>query len=123
MRVFPKEELVKDKLFFFFYNNFLRFTFFLRIPFSSGQCQIIRKKTFKKLKGYNEEMIFSEDSEIFKRLIKKGKIHFFPDLVVYDSPRRYRKKGYLVYVLSGIYYALMYFIFKKSVLKSWERID
>jgi len=69
VRVFPEEENVVDFLFLSFYNWYFHLLNVIGIGMGRGECQIIRKKVFFDLGGYNENippekiLIFTEESE------------------------------------------------------------
>lgn len=58
-----------------------------------GECQIIRRSAFAKLGGYQSALGAGEDFELYNRLAKLGKVINFK-VMVFESPRRYRKLGY-----------------------------
>jgi len=119
----PDETIRTDKISHFFINNIIRLSFNTKIPLCGGQCQIVRGSSFRQINGYNENIVHTEDSDLFSRLHKIGKLHFFPDLVVYESPRRYRKTGYTVLFLQTVYSHVCRLIFRKNAFKEWKKID
>lgn len=123
IRVFPARRIWSDKIFHFFYNSLMKLSFKIKAPFSSGQCQIVRRGIFSKIKGYDEKIIHGEDSELFKRMDDQGKLHYFSDLAVYESPRRYRKYGYMRLICKSVFSILYQAIFKKNILTKWERVE
>ncbi|MGB8358372.1 MAG: glycosyltransferase [Bacteroidales bacterium] len=123
INIFPDETIVADKISHFFTNNIIRLSFRTRIPLCGGQCQIVRGSAFRQIKGYNENIVQTEDSDLFSRLRKIGKLHFFSGLVVYESPRRYRKTGYLVLFIQTVYSHLCRLIFRKNAFKEWKKIE
>jgi glycosyltransferase involved in cell wall biosynthesis len=123
LRIFPDETILKDKVFHFLFNNIVHFSFTTRVPICGGQCQIVRRTSFFEVNGYNETIVHGEDSDFFRRLRKKGRLHFFTNLVVYESPRRYRNFGYIKLLLRGVYSLVYQQIFKKNVFKEWRRVE
>jgi glycosyltransferase involved in cell wall biosynthesis len=119
IQVFPEERIWKDCLFSFFYNNIIRFAIAIRKPLSSGQCQIVRKTEFWKVGGYTEDLVYAEDSDLFRKLGKIGRLHYFSDLVVYESPRRYRKWGYIKLGTRALINAINQ---SKKKKVEWERV-
>jgi hypothetical protein len=83
----------------------------------------VRESSFKKVNGYNSNIVHGEDSDFFRRLSRLGKLHFFTKLVVYESPRRYRQFGYILLLMQGAYSLIYQQIFKKNVFKKWRRVD
>ncbi|MEM3374320.1 MAG: glycosyltransferase [Candidatus Woesearchaeota archaeon] len=123
IRVFPKEEKKEDKIFLKLLNYFVEKSFKSKYPMASGQCQIIKKTAFEKVNGYNENLSYGEDADIFLRLGRIGKLYFFSNLIVYESPRRYRKWGYPKLITNAISNYLYKILFKKEKIKEWKRVD
>lgn len=121
--VFPNEETKEDKVFLKLLNYFVEKSFKTKYAIASGQCQIIKKSAFEKINGYNENLAYGEDAELFSRLRKIGKLHFFSNLIVYESPRRYRKWGYPKLITNAISNYLYNLLFHKNKIKKWERVD
>ena len=123
IRIFPDEAIWKDKISHFFYNNIIRFSFITKYPLCGGECQVVRGSSFREVNGYNINIVHAEDCDFFRRLRKIGKLHFFSELVVYESPRRYRKYGYMVLFLQAFYSHAYQLIFKKNAFKEWKKIE
>ena len=123
LAVFPSERIWKDKIFHTFFNGLIRFSLFMHAPFAFGQCQIVRASSFRQIGGYNEEQVHAEDSALYKKLGKIGKLRILKDDVVLESPRRYRQIGYLRLMMTSVYSIIGQAVFRRNVLKSWERID
>jgi glycosyltransferase involved in cell wall biosynthesis len=123
LRIFPDETIVKDKVFHYIFNNIVRFSFTTMVPICGGQCQIVRASSFREVNGYNVNIVHGEDSDLFRRLRKKGKLHFFNKHVVYESPRRYRHSGYALLFIQGVYSLVCQLIFRKNVFKEWRRVE
>ena len=123
IRTFPDETILTDRISHFFSNNIIRLSFNTRIPLCGGQCQVVRASAFREINGYNENIVQTEDSDLFSRLRKTGQLHFFLDLVVYESPRRYRKTGYTLLFVQTVYSHVCRLIFRKNAFKEWKKID
>jgi|ERR1035437_866301 glycosyltransferase involved in cell wall biosynthesis len=123
LRIFPDETILKDKVFHYVFNNIVRFSFATMVPICGGQCQIVRASSFRKVNGYNANIVHGEDSDFFRRLRKIGKLHFFTKLIVNESPRRYRHFGYIILLMQGVYSLVYQQIFRKNVFKVWRRVD
>jgi len=123
LKIFPEERIWKDKLYHTFFNSFLRFSFFIKSPFSFGQCQVVRASAFDQVGGYDEDRTHAEDSFLIKKLNKIGTLKFLSDCTILESPRRYRKIGYLNSIRIGIVSAAMQILFKKNYVQKWERTD
>jgi glycosyltransferase involved in cell wall biosynthesis len=121
-KVFPEEEIVSDKLFHIFYNNYAHFLNIIGMGMGRGECHMIRKSIFIKTGGYNENLAAGEDYDFYRRIKKLGKIKFFRELVVYESPRRYRKYGYASVFADWTKNSLSVFFKNKSVSKQWDPV-
>ncbi len=119
VKVFPEEEVFWDKIFLGFYNYYFYFLNLIGMGMGRGECQVIRKKDFDLLGGYNEKMVAGEDFDLFKRLRSKGKIMFLMSCHVFESPRRYRKYGHLKVFFTWLGNALSVIFFKKSYSEDW----
>jgi glycosyltransferase involved in cell wall biosynthesis len=95
VRVSPEEEILIDKIFHTIYNRYLEFLNYIHIGMGRGECHIVRKEVFVKVNGYDEKLAAGEDFDLFRRIRYLGKIAWRRDLKVFESPRRYRKLGYL----------------------------
>jgi glycosyltransferase involved in cell wall biosynthesis len=115
--IYPEEETRQDR----FYHNLLN-----RVAYAEkggrGECQIIRKAAFKKAGGYKEYLVAGEDFEMYSRLKKIGRIAYLWDLLALESPRRFRKLGYIrlyiLYTLNSICVKL----FDRAFSKEWTPI-
>jgi predicted glycosyltransferase involved in capsule biosynthesis len=87
--------------------------------YSRGGCQIIKSKYFNLVDGYNESYIAGEDVDLFRRLRKFGKTLILNSILVYESPRRYRKYGYINVLFNWFMNWFYTLIFKKSFSTKW----
>jgi len=61
-----------------------------------GECQIVRRDIFEKVGKYNTNLIAGEDFDLYRRIKKNnGNIYYSKEIIIYESPRRFRKYGYL----------------------------
>jgi hypothetical protein len=67
-------------------------------------------------------MAAGEDFDLYKRLARLGKIGHRPGLGVYESPRRFRRYGYLLVLTEWTINALAVMILRRSISKEWEEI-
>ena len=120
VQVYQAEERFSDKFFHQFYNRYFYFLNMIGIGMGRGECQVIRKSTFIEAGGFNEAMAAGEDFEMFTRLKKLGHVIFAHALTVRESPRRFRKFGYLY--MSGLWFmnALSVWLFHKPVVSQWK---
>ena len=122
INIHPNERVFSDKIFLNFYNWYFRILNNIGVGMGRGECQIIPKNIFNSIGGYNQLLVAGEDFDIFKRIRKKGKILFDKSLVIYESPRRYRKYGHFKIFFSWLANALSVIIKNKSSSHEWEEV-
>lgn len=119
---FPDEELTKDKIFYTLHNNYVKMLNAIGMGMGRGECQVVRKNTFYKAGCYNNKIVAGEDFDLYKRISKIANIKFERRLHVYESPRRFRKYGYLRTIYYWLINSISVMMFKKSVSKEWEAV-
>jgi glycosyltransferase involved in cell wall biosynthesis len=115
-------EMRKDKMFHTCYNNYVRLLNKIGLGMGRGECHIIKKEKFLEVNGYNGELAAGEDFDLYRRLRKNGKIRFVKDVIIYESPRRYRKFGYLSVFTDWAKNSISILFFNKSISKEWEPV-
>ncbi len=120
--IFPEEEKSSDRIFHTIYNNYFWILNYVGVGMGRGECQVIRKDVFSRVDGYNEKCAAGEDFELFKRIRKMGKILFSKKVYVYESPRRFRKFGYIKVTLSWILNSFSVIFNKRSIHTEWEQV-
>lgn len=122
VKIFPEEEIAADRFFHVFLNTYFYLLNVFGVGMGRGECQVVRKDVFQSFGGYNENLAAGEDFDLFKRIRKTGKILYNRNMCVYESPRRYRRYGYLR-VCASWFINSYYVIFKnKSLASEWEQI-
>lgn len=119
---FPHEINTKDKIFYFLHNSFVKTLNIIKLGMGRGECQIVRKDLFYKVNGYNPNIVAGEDFDLFRRISKHTKILMNSKFLVYESPRRFRKYGYLKTIWFWLINALSIMFAGKSYSKEWEAI-
>jgi len=122
INIHPDERIFSDMVFLNFYNWYFRILNNIGVGMGRGECQIIPKKLFEQIGGYNNSLVAGEDFDLFKRIRKKGKILFDKSLVIYESPRRYRKYGHTKIFFSWLLNAVSVIFKNKSASKEWEEV-
>ena len=120
--VFPQEERTIDVLFHRFYNWFFYMMNRVGMAMGRGECHIIKRPVFERVKGYATGIAAGEDYDMFRRLEKLGKVKFLKDLVVYESPRRYRQFGYAYVTASWFLNFLSVFFLRRSISDQWKPV-
>lgn len=67
----------------------------LGIHTAGGWCQMVPRRLFEQIGGYDPDLAVSQDVDLFLRLGRLGRTGLLWDLMVYESPRRYREAGLL----------------------------
>jgi glycosyltransferase involved in cell wall biosynthesis len=122
VKVSPYEETFQDKIFMNFYNKYFSTLNFMGVGMGRGECQIVRRNIFEKLGGYNENIYAGEDFDLFRRIRQIGKIKYEQNIVIYESPRRYRKYGHFNIFYSWLVNSVSVILFGKSISKEWEQV-
>lgn len=122
VRISPEQEIIKDKFFHFAFNNYFRLLNNYVTGMGRGECQVIRKNTFNKLNGYNENLAAGEDFDFFRRVKREGKILYSNIICVYESPRRYRKYGYRDVAWQWLRNSHSIIFNNRSFSKVWEEV-
>lgn len=120
--VYPDEEGRIDRAYHGFYNWLFYMMNRVGMGMGRGECHVMRREVFNKVHGYAEGIAAGEDYEIFQRLKKVGVVRFLRELRIYESPRRYRRLGYLHVTGSWFLNFLSVFFLGRSVRKEWKPI-
>jgi glycosyltransferase involved in cell wall biosynthesis len=120
--VYPGEQRTVDRWFHGFYNWFFYMMNRVGMAMGRGECHIIRRAVFEQIQGYAGHIAAGEDYEMFTRLEKIGRVKFLRDVLVYESPRRYRKYGYAYVTASWFLNFLSVFFLKRSLLSQWKPV-
>lgn len=119
---FPEEITQSDKVFYSLHNSYVNFLNKIKLGMGRGECQIVHREYFFRVNGYNPQIVAGEDFDLFRRLSKITKIKFEPELVVLESPRRFREYGYLKTIWFWTLNSLSIIFSGKSYSKVWEAI-
>jgi len=119
---FPEEVTKGDQLFYMWHNKYVHFLNSINLGMGRGECQIVHRKFFRMVNGYNPLIVAGEDFDLFRRLSKYTKIKFEPKLVVLESPRRFRQYGYLKTIWFWTLNSITIIFSGKSFSKEWEAI-
>jgi glycosyltransferase involved in cell wall biosynthesis len=122
VHVFPEEEIMADRIFHFWHNLYVRFLNAVGEGMGRGECQVLTAETFRAVGGYNARMVAGEDYDLFRRVRKTGKIVMIRNVVIYESPRRFRKYGYIHIVWGWTRNALAVIFRNKSSSEEWEAV-
>ncbi|MFH1111865.1 MAG: glycosyltransferase [Patescibacteria group bacterium] len=123
IEVMPQEQKPIDKLWSLFFNSL----FYLENKVAMGgmgrgNCQIVRADVFRLIGGYNEKLAAAEDYDLYHRLRQIGNIKFLWQVVVYESPRRFRKHGYLQVAWLWTLNSISVILTGRAWSKQWKRV-
>lgn len=120
--VYPEESGLADRLYHIFMNTTIRLSFLVGLYLAKGECQLVRRDTFRSIGGYNEALVAGEDCNLFYRLHKQGRIAYLHRLSVHHSPRRFREYGYLrlsfIYLREGLWLLFRH----RSYSQEWKPV-
>lgn len=122
VEVYPFDQRWIDRTFHGFYNWFFWRMNMIGMGMGRGECHIMRREVFDAVNGYTPHIAAGEDYDLFSRLRKRGEIRFLKDVVVYESPRRYRKYGYAYVTVSWFLNFLSIFFLRRSLLSEWKPV-
>lgn len=122
VKVFPDSEKISDKLFHFIYNHYVKVLNRIGMGMGRGECHMIRREAFEDSGGYNENMAAGEDFDLYRRISKRGKIIFVNGITIYESPRRYRKYGYISVLWDWTKNSVSVVLKNKAISKEWEAV-
>ncbi len=95
--VYPEESTFSDWLTHRFWNAVMRGVLRLGWGISTPGFQMGKRDVFELLGGFDQKLRLAQDIDYSLRLSRIRKIHYFESARLYESPRRYRDEGYVVY--------------------------
>lgn len=122
VEVWPEERRLSDRLFHGFFNRYVHVLNAIGLGMGRGECQIVRRTAFEALRGYDETLVAGEDFDLFRRLRSMGKVMYDKQLLVYESPRRYRRYGYARVYFDWIRNGVEVLVKHKSISEVWEEV-
>ena len=122
VHVYKNEERLSDRLFHTACNKYFWLLNVVGIGMGRGECQAVRRELFFQVGGYNEAIAAGEDFELFVRVRRHGKIVFLNGHAVRESPRRFRKYGYLWISFLWFLNAVSVLFFHRSVVSRWKPV-
>lgn len=122
VEVAPEERKLSDILFHGFFNRYVNLLNKIGMGMGRGECQVVRQTAFMALKGYNPELAAGEDFDLFHRLRAIGKVKYDHSLLIYESPRRYRRYGYARVYWDWIQNGIAVLVKHRSMSQVWEEV-
>ena len=122
VEVYPDERRPADRAFHGFYNWFFAMMNRVGMGMGRGECHIMTREVFERAGGYADRIAAGEDYDMFRRLERVGRVRFLERIVVYESPRRYRRYGYFYVTVSWFINFLAVFFLRRSILSEWKPV-
>ena len=122
VEVYPDEQRPLDRAFHGFYNWFFSMMNRVGMGMGRGECHIMTREVYESVSGYADRIAAGEDYDMFRRLERVGRVKFLEDVVVYESPRRYRRYGYAYVTISWFINFLAVFFLRRSILSEWKPV-
>lgn len=122
VEVVPHERRWSDVLFHAYFNRYVRIANVIGLGMGRGECQIVRRKAFQALHGYDPFMAAGEDFDLFRRMRAMGRVKYDNKLLVFESPRRYRKYGYARVYFDWIRNGFAVLLRHRSAQDIWEEV-
>jgi glycosyltransferase involved in cell wall biosynthesis len=122
VEVLPDERKWSDVLFHAYFNRYVRIANLIGLGMGRGECQIVRRKAFEALAGYDPQMAAGEDFDLYRRVRSIGRVRYDGKLLVFESPRRYRKYGYARVYFDWIRNGFTVLIRHQSSNEIWEEV-
>jgi len=119
--VMPVQARFSEICFSRFYNFLIRVLSRFK-PHSQGKFFAVRREYFCKINGFNEDLPCLEDHDLAFRLSSLGKIVFIKDLMVYESPRRFRELGLLRVVTTWFMDYVSFVLRGKPISRVWHAV-
>lgn len=113
-----KSELISQSIHNFFSNLFMILREKTKMPLGNGGVIICKKHVFNKLKGFDENLIFSEDQDFFRRAVNNHNFKFGVINTYFNhSSRRYKKTNFLIVFFAGFLASSTIFLLRKQFFK------
>ena len=122
VHVGPWEREPLDNIFHNLQNGYTWLLSVLRIGAGRGECQIVRRSVYERVGGYKIDLAAGEDFDLFGRIGLVARVRFAGECLVYESPRRFRKFGYLPILFQWIRNAFSVMFTGHSSSDEWEAV-
>lgn len=122
VNVSPAERKPFDAVFAKAYNAYVHLLNGFRIGAGRGECQVVRRDIFMRVGGYRIRLAAGEDFDLLARIGIRARVRFATELVVFESPRRFRKFGYFRVLFLWTINALSVMVRGRSSSDEWEAV-
>ncbi len=118
----PAESIPFDRVFHSLYNSWVCLLNTARIGAGRGECQVVRRDAFFRVDGYRTQLAAGEDFDLLARIGLQARVMFARELLVYESPRRFRRFGYLRILWWWTLNAVCVLFTGRSSSDDWEQV-
>ncbi len=94
--------------------KFFRTALLLGYPSGAGSNMAMRRDVFRKLGGFDTDLVTAEDVDLQRRALPHGRNIFVEDAVAYVSARRIREWGYTRFVGFHLHNWVNYALWRKN---------
>lgn len=123
IKVLPRLERWSDKMIYGLLNPYFAiFNNLFNFGMAAGEFQMVRTTIFRAIGGNNENLVASEDMDLFHRLTKKGRVRTLWELTIFHPGRRLHQEGWVLTVYRWTRNSLSMWLFKKAADKEWEAV-
>jgi cellulose synthase/poly-beta-1,6-N-acetylglucosamine synthase-like glycosyltransferase len=121
-RVYPELETLGERIYHSVYDEFTWLANGLGLGTASGWCQIVRRDALFAIGGYDPVFVSGQDVDLFRRLRQRGKTCLIRELLILESPRRYRAHGLLRTALKWFFNGVAVLFLRRPYLKSYPPV-
>jgi glycosyltransferase involved in cell wall biosynthesis len=122
VHIAPHERRWSDVLFHGFMNTYVQALNAVGEGMGRGECHIICAEAFRAAGGYDTRIAAGEDYDLYRRIRTLGSIGWLAETLVYESPRRFRRFGYLRVMVTWLINSASLIFRHKAVSEEWEAV-
>lgn len=121
--VLPEIETLSDRIVFGLDNVIMRFrNNVLKSGWACGKCMLVRRTSFEEVRGFNEDLIFGEDFDLYQRIARVGSTRYAPSLAYYHHARRLHRLGIIRFWWTWIVNGASVLFLKKAQVDEWTPV-
>ena len=108
VEVLPRERKWSDVIFHAYFNRYVRYANLIGLGMGRGECQIVRRKAFEALTGYDPHMAAGEDFDLYRTYALHRQREIRCGSCLYSNPRAGTENmGMLAYISIGFAMGLL----------------
>ncbi len=122
-RILPENERWVDRFWFGYINSYFRcMNNLFHVGQAGGELQMMRAEAFKKVGGFQENLVAAEDMNLFYRLSRIGRTTLDPNLTIFHTGRRIRQIGWTMLLWEWFANSFSVLIWNRAQSKVWVPI-